>query len=162
MGDSVTFTSGSVIGTSEVMIVNDAGFSTDDVIRNINDTFINNANVSDLAAGSNAVAVGVMAIDECVSSDARSTCDSTFAECSATTAFPGFACACKEGYSDLDAANPGTSCELIATTTTTTTIASTPPVDTTADPETDAPIITTAAPSCPPGFRDNNPSNPGT
>merc|ERR1712202_10332 len=47
----------------------------------------------------------------------------------------------------------------------TTTIASTtssPPVDTTADPETDAPIITTAAPSCPPGFRDNDPSNPGT
>merc|ERR1712002_864902 len=67
---------------------------TDDVIRNINDTFINNANVSDLAADQNAVAVGVMAIDECASSDARSTCNSTFAECSATTSFPGFLYLC--------------------------------------------------------------------
>merc|ERR1719376_1566698 len=148
--DSVTLSSGSVIATSDVEVVNDDSFTTtDDVISNINETFVNDLATSDLAVSINAVAVGAKAIDECSSSDARSTCNSTFAQCSNTDTFPNFACSCKDGYTDLDTSNPGTNCEL------------TPVVITTAPDAT--PVITTTAPlRCPDGFRDRDPENPGT
>ena len=58
--DSVTLSSGSVIATSDVEVVNDDSFTTtDDVISNINETFVNDLATSDLAASINAVAVGV-------------------------------------------------------------------------------------------------------
>ena len=61
--DSVTLSSGSVIATADVMVVNDASFTTtDDVISQINDTFVNDPATSALAAGINAVAVGVMGL----------------------------------------------------------------------------------------------------
>ena len=58
--DSVTLSSGSVIATSDVEVVNDDSFTTtDDVISNINGTFVNDPATSVLAASINAVAVGV-------------------------------------------------------------------------------------------------------
>ena len=61
--DSVTLSSGSVIATADVMVVNDASFTTtDDVISQINDTFVNDPATSALAADINAIAVGVMGL----------------------------------------------------------------------------------------------------
>jgi len=106
--ESVTFSSGSIKATSELMIVQPP--KNDEVIALINSTYNEDPTVIALAKSTKAISVDTDAVNEC-SEEGRTTCNSEFSECLTMDAFPGFECKCQVGYRDTNTDNPGTSCE---------------------------------------------------